>query len=320
MITLFTIPKPFEGHFGRIQRNALWSWARIDANIQLVICGDEPGCGEIATELGADWLPEIARNEYGTPRLDDAFAKATALARHGLLGYVNADILLFDDLADAVRRVAMRRWLMIGQRIDLDVTGAVSTATPAESWAVRAWARREGSRHGCGGLDYFLWPRVAELSDLPPLAVGRPGWDNYFVWRARYERRLPLVDATDAILAVHQNHDYAHVPGGDGASYNGPEAAAQRAQLGPVRGSVFDATHVLTPTGMERAKGLAYRRARWKRRWWSRALLDAECFVGRTTHAPRRALRRAIAGFARSDEAAPRTPADSETPPHRSAA
>lgn len=294
MISLFTIPKPFEGHVGVIQRNALRSWTRLHPEVQVIVCGDEPGCEAAADEFGADWIGAVERNAYGTPLLNDAFAKAAAAARDGVLAYVNSDIVLLDDFVAAVRRLAMKRWLMIGRRVDLDVTRELDDAAFASPGGIRRWAQRLGAMHGCGGLDYFVWPRGARLSDLPALAVGRPGWDNYFVWRARYERRLPVVDASQSILAIHQNHGYAHVPGGDGRSYNGPEAAAQRGWLGDKEASVFDATHLLTPSGLMRARGFAYRHARWKRRRLTRALLDAERFVGRKTHGPRRAVRRAI--------------------------
>lgn len=297
MISLFTIPKPFTGHVGLIQRNALRSWARLAPDVQVIVCGDEPGCAAVAEEIGAERTGAVERNAYGTPLLNDAFAKAEAAARHEVLAYANADIVLLDDLVASVRRVAMKRWLMIGRRVDLDVTRALSNADLEPPGGIRRWARREGSMHGCGGMDYFVWPRGARLCDLPELAVGRPGWDNYFVWRARYERRLPVIDASQSVLAIHQNHDYAHVPGGDGRNYDGPEADAQRARLGDREASIFDATHVLTPGGLARSRGYEYRHARWKRRRATRALLNAERFLGRTTHAPRRAVRRAIGGL-----------------------
>ena len=40
MITFFTIPKPFEGHIGTIQRNALASWTKVDSAGQVLVLGD----------------------------------------------------------------------------------------------------------------------------------------------------------------------------------------------------------------------------------------------------------------------------------------
>ena len=85
MITIFGIPKAFEGHIGVIQRNAIRSWAKLHRDVQVVLCGDDTGCDAMAREVGADWLGDMERNEFGTPMLDDAFQQATAIARHDIL-------------------------------------------------------------------------------------------------------------------------------------------------------------------------------------------------------------------------------------------
>ena len=41
-VTIFAIPKTFEGHIGIIQRNAIRSWAQL-AGIEILLLGDEPG-------------------------------------------------------------------------------------------------------------------------------------------------------------------------------------------------------------------------------------------------------------------------------------
>jgi len=318
VISLFTIPKPFVGHVGLIQRNALRSWARLaGGDVQVIVCGDEPGCRAAAIELGCDWLGGIERNEFGTPLLNDAFAKVSGAARHDVLAYANSDIVLFDDLIDAVRSIDRGRWLMVGQRTDLEVARGVDPSNAAEVRALRDRAGREGRLRGVQAMDYFVWTRRADLADLPPLAVGRPGWDNFFVERARYEKRIAVIDATARVLAVHQNHDYAHVPGGDGLSYEGPEADRQRAVVAErARGSILDASHVLTARGLKRANGDAYRWARCKRRWHSRWWFRAESGVGRLTHRPRRAVRNLLNG--RHHE--PAEPAPQEARPRRRAA
>ena len=65
MLTVFSIPKAFAGHFGVIQRNALRSWCALGPNCQVIVCGDERGAEQAATEFGADWIPKIDRNEFG---------------------------------------------------------------------------------------------------------------------------------------------------------------------------------------------------------------------------------------------------------------
>jgi hypothetical protein len=43
MITFFTTPKPFCGHIGVIQRNAIESWKRIRPSVEVIPFGDEEG-------------------------------------------------------------------------------------------------------------------------------------------------------------------------------------------------------------------------------------------------------------------------------------
>jgi hypothetical protein len=102
-------------------------------------------------------------------------------------------------------------------------------------------------------IDYFVFPRDSKLTVLPPFAVGRPACDNYFVFRCR-QLSYPLIDATSVVTAVHQNHDYAHVPKGTGYLWHGPEADANIALLGEEsrRFTVGHATHKLTAFGLKK--------------------------------------------------------------------
>ena len=44
-------------------------------------------------------------SDRGTPRIDDAFARVDAIAEHHVRCFVNADVLLLDDLLPAVEAV-----------------------------------------------------------------------------------------------------------------------------------------------------------------------------------------------------------------------
>ena len=78
---------------------------------------------------------------------------------------------------------------------------------------------------------------------------------------------IPVVDATQSVDVVHQNHNYSHVPLRWGQRWSGPEAKANAAFAGdtPVM-SLHRATHVLTPPGIRRAAGIRYLRPRWHTR------------------------------------------------------
>ena len=67
MITFITVPKPFTGHTGVIQRNAIGSWTASAPGSQVILCGREPGTAESADELGAEHVPEVRCSRLGAP-------------------------------------------------------------------------------------------------------------------------------------------------------------------------------------------------------------------------------------------------------------
>jgi hypothetical protein len=255
MLTIFTVPKPFDGHIGIIQRNAIQSWRCLRPACEVILCGDEPGTAETAAALGTDRIPAVDRNEFGTPLLSSVFAAAEARAQRDLLCYVNADILLLSDFAEAAGRVAAtkRAFLMVGQRWDLDVTEPLAFGDPSWERELRTRVERTGLLHPPSGSDYFVYPRGA-LGALPPFAVGRPGWDNWMIYHAR-GRKMPVVDATEATLVIHQNHAYGHVKQGTGAAWEGPEADRNLELIGGKERifTLADATHHVTRAGLRRA-------------------------------------------------------------------
>jgi hypothetical protein len=209
-------------------------------------------------------VPGVERNEYGTPLLSHVFALAAERAKHARLCYVNADIVLLPDFVAAAQRVAsgLTRFLMVGQRWDLDVREPLPFASPDWAETTRRRARETGALHAPAGSDYFVYPRGA-MGTLPEFAVGRPGWDNWFIYRAR-ALGLKVVDATRATTVIHQNHDFAHVARATGTAWEGPEADRNLALMG---GSdhvftLLDATHVLTERGLARAMSGAHLRRR----------------------------------------------------------
>ena len=84
MITLFTLPKPFVGHIGMIQRNAIQSWTRLHPDIDILMFGSEQGTAEIAAEFGIRHFPDVDVNEYGTPRMSGYFQSSSRAGGRGI--------------------------------------------------------------------------------------------------------------------------------------------------------------------------------------------------------------------------------------------
>jgi len=218
------MPKPFHGHIEIIQRNAIQSWTRLDPGVEIILFGDELGTAEVCSELGIRHESQVGRSEFGAPLLNTDFERAQQVAKHNLLAYVNCDILLFQDFRAALGTTAAsrRQFLMAGRRWDLDITTPLDFSDPSLEWSLCEQAARTGMQRAEMWIDYFVFPRNL-YRDLPALAIGRRYWDNWLIWKAR-DIHADVVDATPSVVAIHQNHDYAHHPQGVKGVLYSPES------------------------------------------------------------------------------------------------
>ena len=252
MITFFSTPKPFRGHIDVIQRNAIRNWKLVHPDAEVILFGNEEGAAEVALELGARHEPEVDRNSLGTPLLSSLFDRADRLARHDWICFLNADILLTDDFFAASSRLAQihKRSLMVGRRCDMDITEPWDFSKPDWSQRLRSMARERGMLRPPQWIDYFVFPRGLLYQQVPHFAVGRPGYDNWLLWKVR-SMGVPVVDVTQVVLAIHQNHDYSHHPGGQKGLWQDVEAKQNQALLGKGHFATIDnATHRLMPNGL----------------------------------------------------------------------
>ena len=250
-LTLFALPKPFEGHTAIIQRNAIRSWARLDPKPQIILVGDESGVREMAAEVGAQHIPHIERTEFGTPLVNKLFESAEAQASHDIVAYVNADIVLFQDFVEGVRKVRtdLSSFLLIGQRWDLAVLDEIDFDRPDWQGILQRQMESHAMLHAECGLDYFVYPKGL-YPEIPAFAIGRTAWDNWLVMTP-HRLGVPVVDGTEFITAVHQDHAYGHVAGGRGEIWNGTEAMRNKALAGQAdnSGRTSGATRVLRRDG-----------------------------------------------------------------------
>jgi len=267
MLTIFSIPKPFTGLAAVQQRNAIQSWLHLTPECQIILCGSDPSVVAAASELGVESMPEIRSNEFGTPFLDSVFSQAFARARFPLLCYVNSDIILMDSFTEAIARIKLDKFLAVGQRTDLDLTELIDFEDPFWHSKLLELSAAKGELHSSFGIDYFVFTRNSNLQNLPPFLVGRPRWDNWFIYNAR-KLKTPIVDLTPVCQVIHQNHNYAHIPQWKGKFWSGPETEQNSELYKELVGdtdhhcNTKDATHVLTKTRLKPAlaRGYLYQR------------------------------------------------------------
>jgi len=213
-LTLFTAPKPFiDPHISMIQTNALKSWQALGEDVEIIVLGNDEGVAEKMADMKIRHFPQVACNEKGTPLISSMLDMARQNSDSPNLCIVNTDIILFPDLLDAMEFAAkhLERFVIIGQRWDMDVNKKLPAGH--QNFArFKQEVFQQGKLHPPMGSDYFLFPREC-YQDIPDLAIGRAGWDNWFIFKSRFEG-WPVIDATTDVTIVHQSHDYRHLPGG----------------------------------------------------------------------------------------------------------
>jgi len=213
LITLFSAPKPFTNpHIAMIQRNAIKSWTLLP-EVEVILLGEETGLAEAAKELGVKHLPNVARNESGTPLISSMFQLTRENSHSELLCIINADMVLMPDFVEAAKQ-ALRlkdKFVLLSQRWDYDTTNPLEFV---DGWQrqLREAVRKQNQLHRPAGSDFFLFPRSC-YADIPDFIIGRAGWDNWMIYKARAEK-WAVIDCTPSVMIVHQNHDYSHLPGG----------------------------------------------------------------------------------------------------------
>jgi hypothetical protein len=272
VLTLFTAPKSFVGHFALIQANAVRSWLALRPRPEVVLLGDDDGVAEAAKHLGVRHVPTLARNQFGTPLFSDILSKGQQEASSGLVCFLNADIILLPEWLQALGHVRewRREFMMVGRRWDLDITEPLDFLDVEAGANLGRRAREHGRVRSNMTIDYFAFPRGL-LVDIPPFAVGRPGYDNWLLWHVR-DRGIPLVDATHDATVIHQNHDYSHIKaqgrseGGESWFWKGLETEHNTEWVGgwPRYYTINHATHVVRGGRVRRARGRDYLGARWE--------------------------------------------------------
>jgi pterin-4a-carbinolamine dehydratase len=223
VITIFTTAKPFVGRDLVNQKNALRSWKALGPEVEILLFGEGLGYQEVVNDLGITHIPVVKTTESGTPFFNSMAKIAKERGHHPIRGYVNCDIILTKDFLSAIRCISHERFLLVGQRWDIDVECEMDFQR--KDWERELYERlqRNGKLHPPTGSDYFVY-RGLLMSDLPPLVIGRGGgWDNQLIYFCR-KRGIPVIDGSPRITIAHQNHNYNHHPDGRKGVWEGADA------------------------------------------------------------------------------------------------
>ncbi len=277
LLTVFSAPKPFtDPHIATIQRNAMQSWLRLGQQVEVFLVGEEAGLAEAAREFNLEIFAPVERNNSGTPLVSSIFSLARQASSSPYMAFVNADIILMNDLVKAIHSVSSslrnnnnfedeKSFLIIGQRWDLEIRSLLKFSSGWEQ-QLKNEIRAKGQLHAPAGSDYFIFPREAFI-EIPEFAIGRAGWDNWMIYQAR-KHRWPVIDATPSVMVIHQNHDYSHLQGGI-PHYNQFESQQNLELAGGLTHMymILDSTHQLRDGRLHKAPPTRLRILRSIERW-----------------------------------------------------
>jgi len=266
MLTIFTTPKAFTGHFAIIQRNAIRSWLKICPECRIILFGNDPGTEDAAKDLGVNHVPEIACNERGTPMVNSIFKTAQSDDKYELLAYVNADIILMGDFIDTICRIKREKFLAVGRRYDLDINFEFDFDDFEWESKLQSDINGRGILHGNSGIDYFVFNRGL-FKNIPAFALGRTAWDNWLIYYTR-RKHIPIIDITRSVTAVHQNHSFpSSFVRIEGTPWKGEEAKRNLELAGGVKHcyDLLDVTHVLDKKSLRLAWDYPHLRRRIRR-------------------------------------------------------
>ena len=231
-ITMFTVPRYFRGNFEIIQHNAIKSWLLLKPIPEIILCGNEEGTSTFAAKVGVRHIPDVELSDKGTPLIHSVFKKAQAMASHSIVGYFSSDIIFVDGFLETVNEVSSKfdNFMIVGRRWDLDVPELIDFSNSQWEENLHNCATLFGKLHSTAGMDFHIFRKGFGL-DMPPFIVGRPAWDNWFLFQG-ISLKFDTVDATGKIFAVHQTHDYSHIVGGQPEGRAGEEASKNRGLAG----------------------------------------------------------------------------------------
>ncbi len=228
-----------------IQRNAIKSWTLLP-DVEVILLGEETGLAEAARELGVKHIPNVARNDSGTPLISSMFQLARENSNSDLLCIINADMILMPDFVEAAKQAVKLKdkFVLLSQRWDLDITQPIKFTNGWQD-TLRNTVYASGFLHRPAGSDFFLFP-LSSFLEVPAFTIGRAGWDNWMIYKARKAGRA-VIDCTPSIMIVHQNHDYSHLPGGK-PHHEHPDTNENIRLAGGqanIRYTILDSTHQL---------------------------------------------------------------------------
>tara|TARA_X000001036_G_scaffold354827_1_gene336524 strand:+ start:672 stop:1532 length:861 start_codon:yes stop_codon:yes gene_type:complete len=241
MITFFSAPRPFKNIFSVIQQNAISSWINLKGEKEILLFSNE----SVMKDESIVYNKKFKCNNLGTPLISSLFSEAIKSGSWPVFCFINADIILPENFLDIVKKCKnqFQDFLLIGRRNDINLKSKINFSDKENLKLIWRDAKKSASLHGIWGIDYFVFTKNT-WGDIPDFAIGRFMYDNWLIWEAR-RRHIPVIDASNELFILHQNHGY-NSKGfhGEDSVRNGEEALVNKKLFGKAWNfGIHDSTH-----------------------------------------------------------------------------
>ena len=205
MITFFTTCKDF----ARAEHNAINSWLALNKLTEVLVFTEGKQLVSCIDPKRITYKHISGKHPTGLPLLNALFEEASKGSKFDILCYCNSDIILLPDFLERIKPVLKLNYpfLAVSQRIDVHIGTDMDLTNEECVVQLKQVMVSEGKIHPPLGSDVFVFPKFQySQQTMPPLVVGRPGWDNWMLYDAR-KRFNKLINFTgDYPAIVHQDH------------------------------------------------------------------------------------------------------------------
>ena len=222
---IYTMTRPFVGEFDTIQLNTFRAWQALGLDMA-VFCERSYDALYMRDTLGFDGITGVRTNSSAIPLVNAIIALGETLGLrnyHDTFVCANADNIFLPDFLTAIPIVAAKSterrfngFCAVGRRTNLDVAHKLDFTAPAifdELADAAKKAQSEGHLASYHAVDWFAYLPAGLFGDVPDFAIGRGQYDCWLLNRA-VEAGALVVDVTDAVTVIHQNHSPATATSG----------------------------------------------------------------------------------------------------------
>ena len=206
-IVIISTFKPFLDEFKIEQINALKSWKRLSCKPKIVIVGDDMGVKEVCESENVVRVPNVQKNENGTPLVGDIFEQGWKHANDDdICVFVNGDIILNDSLGVVLERFVKEypnhrdlKYLLTSQRFDWYNFREINFDN--QDWEEDINKGIEGEYSLPTAGDIFIHRK--NTIKIPPSGIAKMSYDSWIIAHANKYFDV-TINATSVLKIYHQ--------------------------------------------------------------------------------------------------------------------